>query len=292
MKVSNNNVDYNSDKYKSPGFWRTAGAVVAGGCTRGVIVCIGQVGSFSLSRNTYEHIPDKFKNPAYADRFIRQAIRNSGLDNVKIYDASKLEFKDLKNLLYDNVSKMYKNGFGRGAASSGAMHAKRDGGAYALLKTNGIILNKEKSPTSVFHEIGHLMNRNFSFIGKSLQKIRGTATFLPSLFLLTALIKSPKAPGEKPKNGFNKVTAFIKNHVGILTTAAFIPMVTEEAMATVKGIKLAKKVMSPASVKKIAATTIKLNATYLIMALFTGLAAFTAVKVRDAIAHPKPVKNA
>ena len=69
---------------------------------------------------------------------------------------------------------------------------------------------------------------------------------------LIALLKTKKAEGEQPTGVVDKATDFIKNNAGKLTFATFIPTLIEEAMASIKGNKMAKELLNPQMAKKIA----------------------------------------
>lgn len=158
-------------------------------------------------------------------------------------------------------------------------------------KTNRIGVNIDKLGASTFHEMGHAINKNMNTFWKGMQKLRAPAMISASLMTLTALFKRPKAEGEQPKNKFDKATTFIKNNVGKLVSLTFVPIVAEELMATHRGNKMAKQFLPADIFKKIKKTNRLGAATYILTGLTTGLAAFTASKVRDLIAAPKKVRH-
>ena len=126
--------------------------------------------------------------------------------------------------------------------------------AIFLPKTNEVAVNIEKLGTAAFHEMGHAVNHNFSKFWKGMQKLRIPCGIAGGLFGTVALFKRKKVEGEEPKGFFDKTTTFIKNNVGKLTLAAFAPIVAEELMATYRGNKMAKKVLSPELFKKVQKT--------------------------------------
>ena len=141
-----------------------------------------------------------------------------------------------------------------------------------------------------FHEAGHAMNANLGKATKLLQKSRKlTALALPIVAI--ALLKKPKAEGEKPQGAWDKATTFIQNHAGILTASTFIPTIAEEGLATLRGNKFAKELLSPDLAKKVVKSNRYGMATYVAMAALFGTAAYLAVKVKNAIAHPELKKN-
>ena len=156
---------------------------------------------------------------------------------------------------------------------------------YAF-KSKKIIIPEKELGLAFFHEAGHAMNANLSKFGKILQKCR-PMTILAIPIALIALLKTKKAPGEEPKNGMDKTTTFIKNNAGKLTFAAFLPMIIEEGMATIKGNKYAKNLLSPELAKKVAKTNALGFSTYVLMATLSGLGIYLGTKVKDSIASKK-----
>lgn len=134
------------------------------------------------------------------------------------------------------------------------------------------------------------MNANLSKFGKILQKCRPMALLAIPVSLI-ALWKTKKAPGEEPKNGLDKTTTFIKNNAGKLTFLAFLPTLLEEGLASVKGNKLAKKLLNPELAKKVAKTNALGFSSYALLATLSGLGVYLGTKVKDAIASKKLVEQ-
>ena len=159
--------------------------------------------------------------------------------------------------------------------------------AFCLFKDKKIILPTGKGMSwAVFHEMGHAMNSNLSTIGKTLQKCRPLAILTVPITLI-ALFKNKKPNGVKPEGAVDKTTTFVKNNAGKLTFAAFLPILIEEGMASIKGNKLASKLLSPELAKKVARGNKIAYLTYLGTAVATAVGIFTASKIRDAIVHKK-----
>ena len=156
--------------------------------------------------------------------------------------------------------------------------------------TNKIFINRENFGVGTFHEMGHAVNHNFSKFWGGMQKLRVPCMTLGGLLGIVALLKRKKVEGEEPKGFFDKTTTFIKNNVGKLTLAAFAPIVAEELMATYRGNKMAKKVLSPELFQKVKASNRFGAMTYIATGVGASLAAVVGSKVRDAIAKPKEIK--
>ena len=157
--------------------------------------------------------------------------------------------------------------------------------------SNQIFVNREKLGVATFHEMGHAVNCNFSKFWKFMQGLRLPCFGLGGLLVTVALFKRKKVEGEEPNGFFDKTTTFIKNNIGKLTLATFVPIVAEELMATYRGNKMAKKVLSPELFQKVQKTNRFGAATYITSAIAVSLAAVIGSKVRDAIAKPKEIAD-
>ncbi|MDD3593099.1 MAG: hypothetical protein PHX18_00555 [Candidatus Gastranaerophilales bacterium] len=163
--------------------------------------------------------------------------------------------------------------------------------AFFAPKGNKIVIpTGGKFSLAYFHEIGHAMNANFSTVGKILQKMR-PLTMLVLPIALLSLLKTKKAEGEQPQGIWDKTTTFIKNHAGKLTFAAFLPVLVEEGLASIKGQKLAKSILSPELLAKVSKNNKLAYLTYLGLALASALGVALAVKIKDKIAHRKPIED-
>ena len=156
---------------------------------------------------------------------------------------------------------------------------------------NKILMPEKHIQFSVFHEMGHAHNFNFSKIGKILQKMRMPGMAAAALIALYgAFSKKSKPEDGKELTKGQKVKNFVRDNAGKLSFAAMLPMLAEEMMATIKGQGFANKVLP----KNLAKGVLKGNAvaylSYLISAVGLGLASMTAVKVKDHLVAKKENK--
>ena len=161
---------------------------------------------------------------------------------------------------------------------------KDNGVRKVYIKKNSIIMPKNDISGAVFHEMGHAMNYHFSTIGKTLQKLRPLSMLGSALIgLYGACTRKSKSKNGEELNSKQKTNNFIRNNAGLLAFGASVPMLIEEAMATVKGQKFADKLLS----KELAANVSKGNkiayCSYALIGIFSALGAFTAVKIKDSI---------
>lgn len=210
----------------------------------------------------------------------KQAVEETGLKDkgVRIRFLDKLTItQSLKNkpFLKSVLDGMYIDQVraGNNAFFAPSDIAFKDNGVKKVyLKKNSIVMPKKDISGAVYHEIGHAMNFHFSKLGKVLQKMRPVAMLTPGLIALY---------GACSKKNDSKANNFVRNNAGLLAFASTIPMLAEEGMATYKGQKLADKILS----KELAANVLKGNkiayCSYALSAIFGGLTAFAAVKIKD-----------
>lgn len=151
------------------------------------------------------------------------------------------------------------------------------------------VILPDKLSLAGFHELGHAFNHNLSTAGKILQKSR-PFMLLAAPVSLIALFKTKKS--EEPKSVTGKVTKFIKENAGKLTFAAFLPVLAEEGLATLRGNSFARKALSPELAKKAAKTNALGFATYLGLAALSSLGVYLGVKVKDKITDRSIAKRA
>ena len=162
--------------------------------------------------------------------------------------------------------------------------------AFYASASKKIVLPKNNLALCVFHEMGHAANHNLSTIGRLLQKSRFSFFGFPILsipILFIAICKTKKAPKESPKGTFDKITNFIKYNAGKLTFLTFMPILLEEAMASIKGNGYAKKFLSTELAQKVSKTNRLAYLTYFGSTLACSSGVYLAVKVKDLIYKPQ-----
>ncbi len=286
-------------KPKKVGFGRGLGAYMAGAATS---FGIGLAYDKTISDNIIKQMNKLSKTDISKE--INQGFENSNLKSVgaEIVDISKLADPkaEIAECLRKSANKTFrgklynKTKFGRvylerTAIRPWAQMLVSGENAAALFNTNKIILDTEKIGTAAFHEMGHLMNRNFSKIGKILQRIKSPFTMLAGILSTIALLTNKRTEANPPKNAWQKTTTFIKENVGKLVAICFVPTIAEEAMASVRGQKLAKSILSKDLMKNVSKHHVLGLASYVGVAIATGVSAFAANKVRDRVAHGKNV---
>jgi hypothetical protein len=136
---------------------------------------------------------------------------------------------------------------------------------------------------SLFHELGHAHNFNNGGIMKLMQKVRPLGMLLPPFLLLYGAF-SKKSKPQSPDTELTKkqkTNNFIRDNAGKLSFIAMLPILIEEGAATLKGNKFAKEFISEDLAKKAFKGNCLAYLSYLGAAVLSGLAAMTAVKIKD-----------
>lgn len=286
-------------KYKNPSTWTSIGGIVAGAGVHSLIaggtLPIG-IKSLNSIKKISDLPADEFNQ---VDAILEKVLKNTGLSQkgVIIKKVPTEEAKSLQEKLK--------------VLTDPVMGVKQGMNAYYSVDTTGTIFDEIKKTMTrnntefmqskviyrpeknlslgVFHEIGHAANNQLSKVGKNLQKCRFLSIVAPFVILGIGLCKTKKAPNEKPKSTTDKINTFIKNNAGKLAFLVGVPMLIEEAMASIKGYKFAKEAGLPKDLLAKVAKTNKIAyfGCYLASAVFGPLGIALAIKVKDSIAHKK-----
>ncbi len=286
-----------AQKYKSPGALATAGGVTAGLVVNGLVQSPTNIVAGKILDKMHTVCGSVTKDEfIQADRAAAATLKSTGLEEkgVGIINASfsnldeirKIMSKEIDNSFLKHLPKDVKEVLGYMASSP---MANGDNACYTFASKK-ILLPENGLRLSVFHEMGHAVNANLSTAGKLLQKCR-PMSLLAIPVALTGIFKTKKAPGEEPNGKIDKVTTFVKDNAGKLAFCAFLPTILEEGLATMRGNKYAKELLSPELAKKVAKTNALGFSTYVLAAALSGLGACLGSKARDYIAGRKPVEE-
>lgn len=291
-------------KYKKANLAQTTGAVaIATGCGWATLYGAGNLFNFMFAKKYMKRDP---KDSAACIAAIESALEKSGLKtkNLKIIDAGDAKNKKSLETLFSLKSLEEKYSKSKNFLTK--LFLKRrikkckeiissvsnGTDAFYAPNNNWIVLNKKKRAISVFHEMGHAMNNHFSCVGKALQKIRHKNKYILGILVATALFKRKKVEGEKTEGWFDKTTTFVKNNVGKLAFISFLPMLIEEAMASIKGQKLAKTLLSADKIKNITKHNSLGWLSYLAGAVIYTLSIVVASNARDELVPPQKISSA
>jgi len=233
-----------------------AGVILAGVATAAIAKLLPSFSNPFFKQVAKEHA----NNHLYKDAFM-QSINNSGLKE------KGLNFVNLTS------SEKYKDI----AAGFNACY---------MPGSKSIMLNAEKATISGFHELGHAMNHLKSKTGKLLQKCRKPGYAIVGLMGWMALNVR-----NKPKGAERNFEEVIEDNAGKIAFCAMLPTVIEEAMASYKGVKLAKEAgLAEPLVKNLKKLYGKALLSYLGYATISGLSVFVASKIMETFTRPKKVE--
>lgn len=161
--------------------------------------------------------------------------------------------------------------------------------AYYAGKSKTFVLNMDKKPVYLFHEMGHAINAQNPLLKEvsSVYKNPIVRKFWLTAILATSLLtnKKTKEELEQSNNPFAKVNQFVKKNCGILAGLLLLPAVVEECLANVQGQKLAQSIVPKEMMKRVTKTHLHSAIGYVLGAVFAGLAMYLANFVRDKIVH-------
>ena len=160
--------------------------------------------------------------------------------------------------------------------------------ACFIPETKQVVVNTDKISIAGFHELGHAMNNLMSKYGvKYLAKLRAPGYAIAGLMEYFAIFSRTK-----PKGAPRSFTDFIEDNCGKIAFLTMLPVVAEEAVASYRGVKLAKKAGLPDTMIKSMKTLYeKALLTYGGRAVLGGLAVYTSRKIMDAFTRPKQIKQ-
>lgn len=152
-----------------------------------------------------------------------------------------------------------------------------------LPEMNKILIPNKSLTTSAFHEMGHAMNKNFSKIGRLLQKSRKFSLLAAPVIAGIAIMIKKKVSDPPSDKKIQRTKDFVKKNAGVLAFASFLPVIIEEGMATFKGNKLAKSLLDKKLLNKVKIANALGLVTYFMAAATVAVSTAVAVKVKDNI---------
>ena len=213
--------------------------------------------------------------PSFSNPFLKQITKEHANNHIykdaflKAIENSKLEEKGLKLIHTEHPETSYGQGLN----------------ACFSPQTKEIILNTKKACISGFHELGHAINNMGSGIGKIMQKLRGPGYTVAAIMGSVALFTRTK-PKEAEKNLFD----IVQDNCGKIAFISMLPTVIEEAMASKKGIDMAKRAgLGESAIKNLRKFYGKALLSYAGYAALTGFSVFVTSKIMEIFTRPKKV---
>lgn len=160
--------------------------------------------------------------------------------------------------------------------------------ACFIPKTKEVLINTEKISSAGFHELGHAMNALKSKFGvKYLAKMRAPGYAIAGLMEYFAIFSRTK-----PKGAPRSFTDVVEDNCGKIAFLAMLPVVIEEAIASHRGIKLARQVgLAEPLIKNLEKLYSKALLTYGGRAVLGGIAVWASRKIMDYFTRPKLIEG-
>ena len=238
----------------------------------------------NLNKNITDNSVNDLRNVFYAS-----GLKSKGVELVDIKHGMTKKCVDTCMEAYESVPKIkklmnkipYLREYFTNTANKNAQMVERGINAFALFHNKKIVINMDKLGYCLPHEIGHQLNHHFSKFGKTLQKMRGLGKYASAVVIPLAMFSKKRDKNEKSQNIFQKTVGFIRNNAGKLAALCFVPMAAEETMASVKGLKLAKTILSKNDYKKALRVSIVGGSSYYALILLAGLGTALGINVKD-----------
>ncbi len=213
-------------------------------------------------------------------------LKEKGVELVVASDKNKSEIANLlkKSVAGDSkISKLMRESF---------LQKFIEGiNAAYLPETKKIIVPQSQCYMSAYHELGHAYDFLKSGLGKVLSKGRYLVPFnipiFAPLFLAVGLLHNKKNILENEKTKFEKTKDFIKDNAGKLTFLNFAPVLMEEGLASINGLKFAKKYLDNRQLGKLRQGLGLCWGTYATVAFLFAAGVWGAIELKDKIAGTK-----
>ena len=230
------------------------------------------VDSFENTKAVAESI---IKNEGLADKGVKLFISNNTPESAAHLD--NLFKKEKPKCYVDKMKQMLKNGLN----------------ACFYPKAKTVIINDEIAYSSVFHELGHAKDfTSKNIFLKALTKGRyltpmNISVIAPVALAVAMFHNVDKSKPQDKKGKVEKTLDFISKNAGKLTLASYAPMLAEEGIASIRGIKMAKKYLNPKQISTLKGSYKKAFGTYAAVALLvSGLVGFGAM-IKEGIVNKK-----
>ena len=158
--------------------------------------------------------------------------------------------------------------------------------ACFIPKAKKVVLNTDKISHAGFHELGHALNDLKSKYGvKYLAKMRVPGYFIAGLMEYFAVFSRTK-----PKEAKRNVKDYIEDNCGKIAFVSLTPVIAEEAIASYRGVNLARKSgLSESHINNLKKLYKKALSTYVAHAALLGLAIGASRIIMDYFTRPKKV---
>lgn len=233
------------------------------------------IDTFDKTTETAERI---IKNEGLADKGVKILITNNSEESTQ--KLNEILKNEKPKSLVKNIKKLMQNG------CNGCFHNT----------SNTVMVNDKFGFSSIYHEIGHAKHFNSKNpLMKLLTKSRnltpmGVSVIAPIALGVAMFHKVDKTKPKQDKTKTERTLDFVAKNAGKLTLASYVPLVLEEGLASVDGIKMAKKYLSQKQISKLKGSYFKAWSTYALTALGVSMAVGMGAALKDVISNRKQNK--
>ncbi len=211
--------------------------------------------------------------PSFSNPFLKQVVKEHANNNL---------YKDafIKSI---ELSGLKERGLSLVNVTNPATDIGKGINACFVPSVKEIRLNMHKTSITGFHELGHALNNMKGGFGRILQKLRGPGMALTGIMGTVALFSR-----NKPKDEKRNLGDVIQDNCGKLAFLGMMPTVIEEALASYKGIKIAKQAgLAKPQIQNLKKFYGKAWLSYAGYALIAGVATFLSGKIMDKFTRPE-----
>lgn len=194
---------------------------------------------------TSAKIADKFENnPEYSkiSKNIADAVlekTNLSKKGVRVYDINLKNISEFSPCDIEYAQLIEEVANGENAYFALEKINLMNGNA---IEANSVIINREKLPSSLLHELGHADNYNNSHFLRFLSKISTVASYVAqNMYKVAALTKKTVSKNGEELSKLQKTQNAIHNSAPAISGFLNLPVLIDEAMASKKAVKWAKQ---------------------------------------------------
>ena len=155
---------------------------------------------------------------------------------------------------------------------------------------NKLILPESKLSLSNFHEMGHALNCNQSKMWSTVQCLKPLKLLAPVVASAALFMNKKEETPEHKLTAKDKAINAFRAVAPYTVAAACLPEVAEEITASIKGQKIANKVLPKNLAKKVMATNAIGASTYIVSATALALGTAVGIKVKDKVMAKRMAK--
>ena len=135
-------------------------------------------------------------------------------------------------------------------------HIKEGANASYSPYKNQITISNKRNYSTVFHELGHAMNANgnvfiWSIAKSSYKIINKDMPIITPIALVAKMYNNNNYNQSDNNDSLLRLRSFLANNVTALTAASFIPTLTEEGLASIRGLMAVKKYLPKSGFKQL-----------------------------------------